>query len=180
MAIDLKAWRNQGLAADTAVAAFDGLAAVGPDALLGDWTGSGLPTGHPLDGLLERYGWAGKRFRGSDAVDPLMFGTSGRVRPLNPGVLPAGLLVRWPGVLRSRALSVAGRAVLPLLATRQPGARLRELRHRGCVSAAMIYDALPIIDHFRAVGPDTLVGWMDLKGMSAPFFFRLDRRPVPF
>lgn len=180
MTIDLHAWRDRGLSLETAVAAFDRLAPVAPDMLIGDWAGSALPTDHPLDGLLELYGWAGKRFRGPDAVDPLMFATSGGVLPLNPAVLPVGLLSRRSDLLRKRPVRAVGRVLLPLLSTQHPRARLRALHHRGRVSAAMVYDALPIIDHFRAAGPDALVGWMDLKGTPAPFFFRLDRRSLPF
>jgi hypothetical protein len=33
----------------------DTLAGVALDACIGRWRGSGLPTGHPLDGLLEAY-----------------------------------------------------------------------------------------------------------------------------
>jgi hypothetical protein len=39
----------------------------------------------------------------------------------------------------------------------------------------MIYDALPINDLFRAAGPDTLVGAMDMRGLADPFFFILRR-----
>jgi hypothetical protein len=39
----------------------------------------------------------------------------------------------------------------------------------------MVYDALPIIDVFRRVGPDVLIGAMDMRGLTAPFFFLLER-----
>jgi hypothetical protein len=42
----------------------------------------------------------------------------------------------------------------------------------------MVYDALPIIDLFRRVGRDTLLGLMDMRGLDRPFFFVL-RRDVP-
>ena len=41
--------------------------------LLGSWRGSEVPTGHPFDGLLELYGWWGKRFDGPDEAHPLVF-----------------------------------------------------------------------------------------------------------
>jgi hypothetical protein len=59
--------------------------------------------------------------------------------------------------------------------TRKPKARLRSLEHRGVVTAAMVYDALPIIYVFRRVDADTLLGLMDLRGLPAPFFFLLER-----
>ena len=42
--------------------------------MLGRWRGSGLPTGSPLDGLLEAYGWYGKEFLDAETVHPLLFG----------------------------------------------------------------------------------------------------------
>ena len=39
----------------------------------------------------------------------------------------------------------------------------------------MVYDALPIIDVFRRVGADTVLGAMDMRGLPAPFFFVLRR-----
>jgi Domain of unknown function (DUF4334) len=46
----------------------------------------------------------------------------------------------------------------------------------GVVSAPMIYDALPINDVFRAVGADTVVGAMDMRGFEQPFMFLLRRQ----
>jgi hypothetical protein len=39
----------------------------------------------------------------------------------------------------------------------------------------MVYDALPIIDVFRRVTADRVLGLMDLRGLAEPFFFLLDR-----
>ena len=65
--------------------------------------------------------------------------------------------------------------VRPRLSTNRPKARLRTVRHRGVDTAAMIYDALPVIDVFRRVGDDVLIGAMDMRGLAAPFFFLLHR-----
>jgi Domain of unknown function (DUF4334)/GXWXG protein len=54
-------------------------------------------------------------------------------------------------------------------------ARLRELRFRGTVSAAMLYDKRPLIDHFRRVDDDTVIGLADEKGKPATYFFHLTR-----
>ena len=59
--------------------------------------------------------------------------------------------------------------------TDKPKARLRTVEHRGVATAAMVYDALPIIDVFRRVAPDEVLGLMDLRGLPAPFFFLLAR-----
>jgi hypothetical protein len=63
----------------------------------------------------------------------------------------------------------------PLLYTNEPKARLRTIEHRGVSTAAMVYDALPIIDVFRRIGPDVVLGAMDMRGLPAPFFFLLER-----
>jgi hypothetical protein len=63
----------------------------------------------------------------------------------------------------------------PVLRTRAPRARLRDVEFRGKVSAAMIYDHRPIIDVFRLVDDETLLGVMDLRGMADPYFFILRR-----
>lgn len=39
----------------------------------------------------------------------------------------------------------------------------------------MIYDTQPIIDLFRRLSPSTLLGLMDARGMSEPYFFILTR-----
>jgi len=46
-------------------------------------------------------------------------------------------------------------------------ARIREVKFRGKVSAAMIYDKMPIIDSFRRVGEDMVAGAMDTKLMDS-------------
>jgi len=50
-------------------------------------------------------------------------------------------------------------------------ARIREIRFRGKVSTGMIYNHLPIIDHFRRVDENTLMGAMDLKGKIVLYFY---------
>jgi len=50
-------------------------------------------------------------------------------------------------------------------------ARIREIRFRGKVSTGMIYNHLPIIDHFRRVDENTLMGAMDLKGKVVLYFY---------
>ena len=49
------------------------------------------------------------------------------------------------------------------------------IEYRQTVSATMIYDCLPIHDHFRQIDGDRVLGLMDFKGMLQPFFFTLTR-----
>jgi hypothetical protein len=171
----LKAHRS-GVAPEEALAFFDGLPPVPAADMLGRWRGSGLPTGSRLDGLLEAYGWYGKEFLGAEAVHPLLFrGRGGRPHPVDPAWLPLALLRDHAGLAKLWPVRTAFGRLRPLLYTHRPAARLRTIEHRGVSTAAMVYDALPIIDVFRRVGPDTVIGAMDMRGLPAPFLFLLER-----
>jgi len=166
---------RDGADAGEALEFFDGLPAVPAAEMLGRWRGSGLPTGSPLDGLLEAYGWYGKEFLDAERVHPLLFGAPGGPRPIDPALIPMGLLRDRPAVAHSAAARRAFTVVRPLLRTAKPRARLRTVEHRGIATAAMVYDALPIIDVFRRVTADRVLGLMDLRGLTQPFFFLLER-----
>lgn len=72
----------------------------------------------------------------------------------------------------------------PLLARKPDGtvysfdqwgmARLREVKFRGKVSATLIYNSKPIMDYFRKIDDNTLLGFGEIKGHE-PFFFHLRR-----
>jgi hypothetical protein len=168
-----------GTTADAALAFFDTCPAVQIGEMTGRWRGSGLRTGSPLDGLLEAYGWYGKEFVDAETVHPLLFTDgAGRPRPIDPALIPVTLLRDRARLAHSTAARLVFRGVRPLLTTRTAKARLRAVEHRGVVTAAMVYDALPIIDVFRRVSRDTLLGVMDLRRLPAPFFFVLRRDEV--
>ncbi len=167
---------QDGVDPQEALAYFDSLPVVAAAEMLGRWRGSGLVTGSPLDGLLEAYGWYGKEFLDDEAVHPLLFADrSGRPRPVDPSLLPLNLLRDYAGFLQLWPLRTALSSIRPLLYTTKPKARLREITHRGVVTAAIVYDSLPIIDFFRRVSDDVLLGAMDMRGLAAPFLFVLDR-----
>jgi hypothetical protein len=167
---------RSGVAPEEALAFFDGLPPVPAADMIGRWRGSGLPTGSRLDGLLEAYGWYGKEFTGAESVHPLLFGGRGdRPRPVDPAWLPLSLLRDFAGLARLWPVRTAFGRLRPLLYTNSPKARLRTIEHRGVDTAAMVYDALPIIDFFRRIGPDVVIGAMDMRGLPAPFFFLLER-----
>jgi hypothetical protein len=159
--------------ADDAIAYFDTLPALRAADLRGRWRGRELRTGHPMEGKLAAAGWYGKQFDDEDRVHPLLFTRTdgGEVFAIDPRRLPfvmAGQrLPTW--------LAAAGRHMLHAVKTTKPRARLRDLAHRGVVTAAMIYDHLPIIDIFKRVDDTTLLGWMDLRRQRQPYFFVLER-----
>jgi hypothetical protein len=168
--------QRRGTTTTEALAFFDALPAAVLEDVLDEWRGSGLRTGHPFDGLLERLDWYGKRFDGPDDAHPLLFrDRRGQVVAVDPRWAPVPVLRRWPSLLRSAVAVRLFRAALPVLTTTRPRARLRRMQHRGVVTATLTYDALPIDDVFRRVDERTLLGLMELRGMADPFFFVLHR-----
>jgi hypothetical protein len=59
---------ENGTTTEAALAFFDSLAPVETPTLIGSWRGRGVETGHPIDGLLELFGWHGKRFSGPEGL----------------------------------------------------------------------------------------------------------------
>ncbi|WNB86663.1 GXWXG domain-containing protein [Cellulomonas sp. ATA003] len=171
----LRAHRH-GTSADEALAFVDRLPAVGVDELRGRWHGSGWHTGHGWDGLLEAYGWYGKEFDDADHVRPLLFrDRSGDPVPVRPLPAPVAVLRARPGLARGPLPRTGFRMLLPLLASSRPAGRLRAVEHRGTVTAALVYDDVPIVDAFRRVTPDLVVGAADIRGQSGSLLFVLRR-----
>jgi hypothetical protein len=159
----------------TTLAHFDSLPAIASEEITGRWKGREVVTGHPLEGLLEVSGWYGKQFDDVDHVHPLLFrAASGEIYPVDPRRVPLGLAGKVPPAAVNRAKPLIGR-LGPVLRSRRHRARLRNVEHRGVVTAGMVYDDLPIIDFFRRVDDDTLLGVMDYRAHPAPYFFVLER-----
>ena len=171
----LEAHRD-GAGPDEALAYFDSLPVVTDGEMIGRWRGTVLPTGSPLDPLPKAYGWYGKEFLDDETVHPLLFtDRAGRPRPVDPSMLPMAVLRDYAGFLHLWPLRRAFPGVRSLLYTSKPKARLREVAHRGVVTAAMVYDSLPVIDVFRRVSDDVRLGAMDMRGLPSPFLFVLRR-----
>ena len=154
---------------------FDSCDAVDINFMLGRWQGSGFPTDHPMDGLLEAYGWYGKEFISADAVHPLLFkrGDQSPYQLTSQGI-PLGPLLKYP--LTPTPLLINLTKPLKILLHRKSStARLQAINYRGQVSSSMVYDYQPIIDHFRKVDANNLIGVMDSKMLEQPFFFQLHR-----
>lgn len=54
-------------------------------------------------------------------------------------------------------------------------AQMRSVEFDGTTSAALIYDSQPIMDYFRKVNDDVVIGLGDIKGKPTDFFFHLTR-----
>lgn len=59
--------------------------------------------------------------------------------------------------------------------TKLGGAQMREITYNGVTSAALIYDTQPIMDYFRKVNDNVVIGLGDIKGKPANFVFHLTR-----
>lgn len=161
-----------------ALTIFDAAPAVEPDFMIGTWHGAEVPTGHPMDGLLEATGWWGKQFIDTETVHPLLFPdiTGESLWPLNPALAFSGLgLASRIPMLHRLPVAKAITALRPVLRARSAKARLRTTRYRGVDTATMVYDQLPINDVFRKLSDDAVLGAMDLRGIAQPYFFVLRR-----
>ncbi len=173
----LEAFATGGATTAAALALFDSLPPVALANLQGRWRGAGVPTGHEMDGLLERFGWYGKEFNGPDDVHPLLFaGSQGGIFAVNPAFVPMRLVRRHIGWFHTGLSRTFFASLGRLARTRKPAARLRMMEFRGVMTAAMIYDSHPIIDMFRLLDADTVLGLMDMRDMARPFFFVLRRQ----
>ncbi len=171
----LRAHRH-GATAQTALAVFDALPPVPVPLLTGRWHGAGWHTGHPWDGLLEAYGWWGKEFVDTETVRPILVrDAAGDPRPVDPAVAPVAAINALPGLFRHPVVGAGFRALRPLLGSARPTARLRVVEHRGTATAALVYDRVPIVDAFRYVSDDLVVGAADIRGQELPLMFVLRR-----
>ncbi|HSI66323.1 MAG TPA: DUF4334 domain-containing protein [Planococcus sp. (in: firmicutes)] len=134
---------------------FDEFEPIALESMVGIWIGREFPTGHPLDGVLKRLNWYGKAFHDAENVDPLLFsGLNGNIFAVDPvPMMDSRKLIRAEG----------------------SKARMRMMEYRGKLSGTMIYDNLPIHDHFRKVSDGILFGVMDWKGAKEPYFFVLEK-----
>ncbi|MFJ8676715.1 DUF4334 domain-containing protein [Streptomyces sp. NPDC093589] len=125
-----------------------GLPAVRPEEILGAWKGSAFSTGHPVEAMLATARWHGKRFDSLSDVHPLICRD-------DQGAL-----------FSNQELGGGG------------GASLWTVEFRGEPTATMVYDARPILDHFKRIDDATLLGVMNGKGVlddkGRHFYFVLE------
>lgn len=150
---------------------FDKLETIGESFMIGSWKGRELRTGHPMEGLLEASGWYGKFFPDRENVHPLVFAKGQHKFSGKPAVLFPLSNIPVPKML----IPVFMLLIKPLIRTRHSKARLRMVEYRGKASATMIYDELPICDHFRKIDANRVLGAMDSKGTEDPYFFILEK-----
>lgn len=160
-----------------ALALFDSLEPVNIEFMFGLWQGQGVATQHPLDGFLEAANWYGKEFISSEIVHPLLFSDNqGKLFKVAPRSQSMKMVLKMP-FLKQDWLKPLLKLTPALLETKASQARLRMMAYRGQLTATMIYDYLPINDSFKKIDDNTVLGVMDYKEISQPFFFILKRCP---
>jgi hypothetical protein len=162
---------------DQALALFDSLSPVPTSFMIGKWRGEDFPTGHSMDGHLATISWFGKEFIDENTVHPLVCrDRKGRFFNVDPKflALPMALSAVMPRTPLMKRMFERTRSSFT---TTKPRARLRMVEVRGRSSATMIYDHRPILDTFREVDENTVLGLMDLRGFERPYFFALYRYP---
>ncbi|WP_431323349.1 DUF4334 domain-containing protein [Rhizobium sp. YTU87027] len=164
----------------TVLEEFRRLPPIKPRELVGLWKGRGIPAGHPFDGVLENLGWFGKRFTSDMRADALLFRAGGRrLIAIDPKWIPLGLALRFHGVGRTRAAQNLFFYLQQRLQARGPVASVKTMMFDGVESAAITYDNQPIVDHFRRIDVDRIMGAMTVTGKERTYFFELERVDDP-
>lgn len=146
----------------------------------GLWKGRGIPAGHPFDGVLENLGWFGKRFRPDMRADALLFRfDERRLVAIDPARIPLRLALRFHKVGRMRLAKNLFAYLQRGLRARGPVASLKTVVFGGVESAAMVYDDQPIVDYFRRIDEERLMGAMTIRGEEPVYFFELERVDGP-
>ena len=109
------------------------LATVTVDEVLGAWRGGDFATGHLASEVLEKVRWHGKRFVSALDAKPLLCRGDDGELYSNQAAGGGGEASLWP------------------------------VGFRGEVTATMVYDRMPVLDHFKKVDDDTLMGIMNGK-----------------
>ena len=155
---------------------FRRLPPVEPREMVGLWKGRGIPAGHPFDGILENLGWFGKRFTPDMRADALLFRLSERrLVAIDPKRIPLRLVLRFHEGGRMRVAKNLFSILLCGLRARGPVASLKTIVFGGVESGAMVYDDQPIVDYFRRIDEERIMGTMTIRGDDRIYFFELER-----
>jgi hypothetical protein len=126
------------------------LTALDASEMLGAWRGGDFETGHPAGALLTTIGWHGKRFDSLTEGHPLICRGEDGELYSNTRYAGGGYSSLW------------------------------NVQFRGESTATMVYDATPVLDHFKRVDDETVMGIMNGKleaafGTAAHYYFWLER-----
>jgi hypothetical protein len=120
------------------------------DEMLGSWRGGDFATGHPAGALLTKIGWHGKRFDSALEGHPLICRGEDGELYSNTKYAGGGYSSLW------------------------------SVGFRGETTATMVYDAMPVLDHFKRIDEATVMGIMNGKleaafGTADLYYFWLER-----
>ena len=123
---------------------------VASEDMLGAWRGGDFATGHPAGALLGKIGWHGKRFDSLTDGHPLICRGEDGALYSNTRYAGGGYSSLW------------------------------NVEFRGESTATMVYDAMAVLDHFKRVDEDTVMGIMNGKleaafGTADHYYFWLER-----
>ncbi|PDS27771.1 GXWXG domain-containing protein [Rhizobium phaseoli] len=153
---------------------FSSLKPVRPVEMIGLWRGVGIPSDHPLDGVLENLGWFGKRFHADMRADALLFQwRADRLVAIEPGFLPIRLAIKAAPFGRTRVARIWFSYLQKALRARGTTASLALQPSEDGATAAMRYDRQPIVDYFRWMNAQELAGMMCIAGDARHYFFKL-------
>ncbi|MBY5836804.1 DUF4334 domain-containing protein [Rhizobium leguminosarum] len=153
---------------------FRSLEPVQPRDMVGLWSGVGIPSGHPLDGVLENLNWFGKRFHSDMRADALLFKwRPGRLVPIEPSFFPVRLAIKMAPFGRTFVARHWFSYLQKMLRARGTTASLRLQALDGVETAAMVYDKQPIVDYFHRIDDDGIAGMMCVHDDPRRFFFKL-------
>jgi len=162
--------------ANTTMSWYRSLPPVLPAEMVGLWKGVGIPSGHPLDGVLENLQWFGKRFHPDMRADALLFQSGkGRLVAVEPRWLPVWLALGLAPFGRTSVARYVFGYLHKALKARGRTATLELRSFEGTESAAMVYDHQPIVDHFRRIDDVEVAGMMIVKDDPRRYFFKLRR-----
>jgi hypothetical protein len=148
--------------------------------MIGLWRGRGIPSSHPFDGVLENLGWFGKRVTAWLRADALLFRAGPhRLVPIDPARISLRLALRFHRVGKTRAAKNLFSYLQRGLRAKGPVASLKTMSFHGVTSVAMIYDGQPIVDHFRRLDRQRIMGAMVIEGDERTYFFELEQVEPP-
>lgn len=159
---------------------FRSLEPVQPKDMVGLWSGVGIPSDHPLDGVLENLNWFGKRFHSDMRADPLLFKSRpGRLVPIEPAFFPIGLVIMMAPFGRTFFARTWSSYLQKVFRARSTTASLKLQALDGVETAAMVYDKQPVVDYFGRIDDDEIAGMMFVRDDPRRFFFKLRKVKDP-
>ena len=113
-------------------------------------------------------------------ADALLFRSGDRTLvAVDPKWIPLRLALRFHEVGRMRVARNLFSYLQRRLRAKGPVAGLKTMMFGGVESAAMVYDHQPIVDYFRRIDAERIMGAMTIRNDERIYFFELQRVDGP-